>query len=132
MKKKNMHFHHWLLWGVINGIIIYIGGMLYPDKIVLGNATVSPFASTILTAMVITLVISLMPVILNQLNVQKLSLNTRYLIYTAVNILVLWLLSRMALVFGFGLESKFLAITLGLLLTIGQYLYWEYGVRKIA
>ena len=132
MKKRHMHFHHWLIWGVINGVIIYLGGLLYPETIVLGNATVSVFAAVVLAALVITLVISLLPIILTQLNVVKLTPTKKYLIYAFVNILVVWLMSRMALIFGFGLASKFTAITLGLVLTIGHYIYWEYLVRKIA
>jgi len=132
MKKKNMHFHHWLIWGVINGVIIYLGALIYPETIVLGNATVSVFAAAVLAALVITMVVSVLPIILTQLNIGKLTPLSKYLMNSLVNILVVWLMSRMALIFGFGLASKFTAITLGLVITIVQYLYWEYLVRKIA
>ena len=127
-----MHFHHWLIWGVINGVIIYLGALIYPETIVLGNATVSVFAAAVLAALVITMVVSVLPIILTQLNIGKLTPLSKYLMNSLVNILVVWLMSRMALIFGFGLASKFTAITLGLVITIVQYLYWEYLVRKIA
>ena len=132
MKKSHMHFHHWLIWGVINGVIIYLGGLLYPETIVLGNATVSAFAAVVLAALTLTLVISLLPVILIQLNVDKLTPTNKYLLYAFVNVLVVWLMSRMALMLGFGLASKFTAIYLGIVLTIVQYIYWEYLARKFA
>src|SRR3989344_485296 len=124
-----MHFHHWVIWGTINGLVIYLGGLIFPNAIVLGNATVSVFAAVVLATLVMTLIISLLPIVMQQLSLTKLTVNQKYLLYAIVNISVLWVSSRLALVFGLGLSSKFTAITLGLVLTIAQYLYWGKAVK---
>ena len=126
-----MHFHQWLIWGAVNGLIIYVASFLFPGSVVLGNATVSVLSAIVLAALGLTLVISLLPVILRQLGVAKISENNRYLIYALVNTMVVWFMSRAAFIFGFGLDSKFTAVILGVILTIGQYLYWEKGLKKI-
>ena len=128
---KHLQFHHWAIWGAINGIIFYVAGLAFPEAIVIGNATVSSLAAVILAALILTLVASLMPIILKQLNLNKLNVEKKYLANVLTNILIIWLMSRMALVFGFGLESKFTAIALGAVITLAQYAYWEFAVKKI-
>lgn len=128
MKKRKGQIHHYLIFGLISGLIIYLGGLIYADNIVLGNATTSSFAAVVLTALVITLVMSLMPQVFTIFKLKKVSLTQKYLVYALVNTVVIWLLSRLALQFGLGLSSKFTAVTMGAVLTIAQYIYWEYFV----
>src|SRR3989338_8207278 len=99
------------MFGIFNGLILYLTGTMFPNEVVLGNATVSMLAAIVLAALVFTLTVSLLPIVLTQLNVAKLSTNSRYIVYALVNILVVWLLSRMALIFGFGIASKYMAIS---------------------
>lgn len=131
LNKHNLHFHHWVIWGLVIGLIIYLGALLFPNAIVLGNATVSNLAAVILASLIMTLASSLMPLLLKQLNLNKLSTEKKYLADSLMNIIILWLMSRLALVFGFGLISKFTAFTLGLIITFAQYIYWEFAVKKI-
>ena len=131
MKKESMHLYHWLIFGLINGSIIYVSSLFAPGEIVLGNANVSLLAATVLTGLVLTAVFSLMPIIQKQAGIKKMDDNLKYVVYTLINFFVLWLLSRAANVFGFGIASKFTAITLGIILTIFNYLYWEIFVKKI-
>ncbi|OGG00270.1 hypothetical protein A3D78_02010 [Candidatus Gottesmanbacteria bacterium RIFCSPHIGHO2_02_FULL_39_14] len=131
MKKGSMHFHHWLIFGIVNGIVIYISSIFMPSQVVIGNANVSLLASVVLTALVLTAVSSLFPVFQKWLGMNKIDDNLKYIIYALINIIILWLLSRTATIFGFGIASKFTAITLGLILTIVNYLYWEIFTKKI-
>ncbi|OGG03559.1 hypothetical protein A2W14_03175 [Candidatus Gottesmanbacteria bacterium RBG_16_37_8] len=126
-----MHFYHWLIFGILNGLVIYVGAFLVPTEIVLGNAYVSVLATVVLTALVVTAVFSILPLIHKQTGLDKMNDTTKYIIYAVINIMTLWLLSRIATVFGFGLASKFTAISLGLVLTIVHYLYWETAVKKL-
>lgn len=128
MKKRKGRIQHYLIFSLISGLIIYLGGLIYADNIVLGNATTSTFAAVVLTALVITLVISVMPQVFAIFNLKKLTIVQKYLVYALVNTVVIWLLSRLALQFGLGLSSKFTAVTIGAVLTIAQYIYWEYFV----
>src|SRR3989344_8069065 len=131
MKKGNMHFHHWLIFGIVNGLVIYISSIIFPSQIVLGNAYVSLLASVVLTALILTAVFSVLPIFQKRLGMDKMDDNLKYIIFALINIVILWLLARTATVFGFGIASKFTAITMGLILTIVNYLYWEIAVKKI-
>src|SRR3989344_3838979 len=131
MKKTGWHFHHWLLYGIFCAILIYAAGQFFPEDIVLGNASVSLLAALVLASLLIIAVNSVTPLILKYFKLTKLNEPKKYMVHALFNIVVIWLLSRLATVFGFGLSSKIWAVMLGIVITLGQYFYFEILLKKL-
>ena len=110
MKKGNMHFHHWLIFGIVNGLVIYISSIIFPSQIVLGNAYVSLLASVVLTALILTAVFSVLPIFQKRLGMDKMDDNLKYIIFALINIVILWLLEYIIILVVINAANKYLYI----------------------
>lgn len=125
MKKNTNQTTFWLLTYAANAIILYVAGLLYPQAVVLGNAIVESWTALLVNALLVTVALMMVVPVLNKFQL-KLG-NTFYmgLIFGIVNVAALWLLSRGANWTGLGLSSVWIAIILGIVLNIVQFIIWK-------
>lgn len=117
--KESVNF--WLAVCVVNAIVIYLASTLFPSNIVLGNAMLYAWAALGISSILLTLLLSLIvPVFRTSKLITNKEPYSELIYYGAVNILGLWLLARAAIYTGFGISSLFVAIILGVVLTIFQ------------
>ena len=125
MKKDKMDISFWLIMAVANAIVIYLASLLFPMLVVLGNDKVPNILALLFTALLLTLILSLVAPVSKILKLKvtgDLSINTAYGI---ANIAGLWVLGRLASFIGLGISSFVVAIVLGVILSIVQFVLWR-------
>lgn len=117
---KNKYSNLLGLW-VVNLVIFTVANLFFSDKIVLGNALLPYVAALLITTFLLTAAIFLIKPALAYTNLKiKGGLNW-FLIYIIANIVLVWVLARLAVITGFGITSFLVAVVLGIVLNIGQW-----------
>ena len=113
------------IW-LVNAAVIYLASLFYSQDVVLGNAFLPNWIALILVSLILTLILTQVKPVTVALKIKSKSKITIGIISLAVNIVVLWLLARLAIYTGFGVSSVFAVLILGIVLEIVQY-----GVMRI-
>lgn len=115
---------------IANGLIIYLAAYFYPGTVVLGNASLSSMAALIVTAILLTLIISQVEPLLKLTKVKLKGDFSLAVFYGLVNIIGLWIIARAAIYTGFGISTVSVAVVLGVVLNLAQYLVWKLIMGK--
>lgn len=113
-----------------NGLVIYLSAYFYPGAVVLGNASLSSIAALLVTAILLTLIISQVEPLLKLTKVKLKSDFSMGIVYGLVNIIGLWIIARAANYTGFGISTVSVAVILGIVLNLIQYLIWKMVMGK--
>lgn len=111
------------IWYVAQAIILGIVSAMFPQAIVIGTHTISPLAAIINSMLTLTLfAIGAIPLLELLQDARKMLFTTTHwmLFYFALNTAGLWIISRFAEQIGLGLSSWFVAVGLGLVMTLVQ------------
>lgn len=121
----------WILMTAVNALLLYLASVLYPRNIVLGNNVLAPYLAVIITAVLLSVVLSFTLPVARVLKIKEKNELGMSLSYTVANIIGLWLLARMAVFTGFGVSSYVVVVILGLILSAVQYGVWkQFGGKK--
>ena len=115
---------------IANGLIIYLAAYFYPGSVVLGNASLSSMAALIVTAILLTLIISQVEPLLKLAKVRLKGDFAMAIVYGLVNIIGLWIIARTAIYTGFGISTVSVAVILGVVLNLAQYFVWKLVMGK--
>lgn len=115
---------------IANGLIIYLAAYFYPGTVVLGNASLSSMAALIVTAILLTLIISQVEPLLKLTKVKLKGDFSLAVVYGLVNIIGLWIIARAAIYTGFGISTVSVAVILGVVLNLARYLVWKLVMGK--
>lgn len=127
MKKIECYFCNISLYKfLLNVLIIYLAASIYPSYIRLGNSNIYNIAALIVTALALTFIQGVSKEAKKRLNLKIKNDWVWIFIYAVINSIGLWLLARGANYTGFGIVSSFIAVVLGTVLALVQYL-----VRKV-
>jgi len=131
MKKgeKNI-LNMWASIFLANAVLIYIASMLYPAHIVLGNDSLSSWAATVVTSIILTLILAIAYPLVKSMKLKKDKDLISNIFYIVINILGVWVLARGAIYTGFGVTSYLVAVVLGAVLAISQYLIWKTSMAR--
>ncbi len=123
MKKEN--YKLLVSISVVNAIVLYVGSMLFPTDLVLGNNILSPVLAALVTGTILSAVMALLEPILKSLKLKIKNEMHLALVYLVFNILGLWVLAKLANYSGFGVSSYMVVVVLGLVLNTLQYGVWK-------
>ena len=131
MKKaeKNM-LNLWATIFLANALLIYVASLLYPAYIVLGNDSLSPWAATVVTSLILTLILAIAYPLVKSMKLKKDKDLISTIFYIAINIVGVWLLARGAIYTGFGITSYLVALVLGAILVLSQYIIWKVSLER--
>lgn len=105
---------------VANAIIIYLGNIFFPTRVVIGTFSITPFWAILHSAGTLALINSgTVPTL--ECWMEKygfIEKNKRAIIYLLANFVGLWLISRFSQEIGLGLSSWFITLVLALASTI--------------
>lgn len=118
-----------LFYWISNTIIMFIVGSIVPNEVVLGNQHVTPLMASLfggyLLATINTTVRPSLAAIAGTKTVHLASL------LTLVNVIAIWLITRLALIVGIGIAAFWWSIVLGVTVTAGQWFAWAAGSRML-
>lgn len=130
-KEDNKKLQFWALIWFTNAAVLYLASLIFPSWVVFGNVTLPGGIALVITSLILTLLLTqVMPAI----KALKLKIEGEIqmgLIYGVVNIVGLWLWARGAVYTGFGISSVWVAITLGVILTLIQWKIWKSRKRLL-
>jgi len=119
---KNKYANFLGLW-IVNFVIFLVANLLFGNRVVFGNGILPYIVALLVTSFLLTAVIFLVKPAVNYTGLKiKGGLNW-FLIYIIADIVLVWVLARLAILTGFGISSYLVAVVLGIVLNIGQWIF---------
>ena len=112
---------------ITNIILLSIFSSLYAGNVVVGNAAISRPVAMILNALILAIAVYLVPSIVKKLDL-KIKISDEKILaidYFVVNLVVLWVLKRLADITGLGISSILNVLIVAIVLALIQV-----GVQK--
>ena len=113
-QKKAVSF---LTFWVVNTVVLLGANAIFGGNVVVGNQSISTGLSAIFAGLVLTALIPLMPKAVEQTGYKIKNQNVWPVIFLASNVVVLWILKRLAVVTGIGIASILGVIILEIIIT---------------
>ncbi len=119
-----------LSFWVTNSLFFYLAFLVWPNGVVLGNNIRSPLVSSILSGLLLTVVIIVVPYLLKVANMKVKEEMKLGLIYLVANTIGIWLIARMATFTGFGISAFWVAFILAVVVNFLQWGVWKATAAK--
>lgn len=113
-----------LLFWLVNSVAFLVISTLIPGQLVVGNVSLSPTTAAFLSGLLLAVAVMLVEPALNTLKIKVAKQASWGLIYLVVNAEVIWAMGRLADFTGIGLASFWVAILLGVVVTLLQWGVW--------
>ena len=113
-QKKAVSF---LTFWVVNTVVLLIANAIFGGNVVVGNQSISTGLSAIFAGLVLTALIPLAPQAVEKSGYKIKNQNVLPAIFLASNVVVLWVLKRLAVVTGLGISSILWVIILAITIT---------------
>lgn len=126
MQDSRMFLVFWL----VNSLLLYFAPLVLVGMIVTGNARLAPFLASIISGFILTTAIAVAQPVFTWLKIELKDEWQWALVYFFVNVLGLWVIARYADLTGVGLASAWVAVILGAVFNIAQWLAWKYLAKK--
>lgn len=120
---------------LISALVIAIANVWFPQNVVLGTMSLSRVWAIMLSAAAIALITTFTMPFITQWEIQRNKLATAaemFSIYLAINFAAVWLITRVAEVFGMGVTSWFVVLVLAIALDLvqGMTMMWLESVKN--
>ena len=109
---------------LINAILFWIIGLIAPGGVVLGNQHVSAIQASLFAGFLLSTVNILTEPAAGLVKFKPQPGQWRWL-FVAVNTISIWVVTRLALIVGVGINAFWWAVILGVILTFGQWMIWK-------
>jgi len=113
-QKKAVSF---LTFWVVNTVVLLGANAIFGGNVVVGNQSISTGLSAIFAGLILTALIHLAPIAVEKNGYKIKNQNVWPAIFLASNIVVLWILKRLAMVTGFGISSILWVLILAIVIT---------------
>lgn len=121
MKKYLLPF---ILFWLIDSIILYLAVILMPLYFVLGSSTVSIYSAAFVAGFTWTLIVWLLKPLIFLFTKLKGAL-AMFIFYLILNFVALWITARLGPVVGFGTRRFIWLIPIAIVANIVQYIFWK-------
>ena len=113
-QKKAVSF---LTFWVVNTVVLLGANAIFGGNVVVGNQSISTGLSAIFAGLILTALIHLAPIAVEKSGYKIKNQNVLPAIFLASNVVVLWVLKRLAVVTGLGISSILWVIILAITIT---------------
>lgn len=117
-----------LLW-VANTLLLVVVAAVFPRDVVLGNISITKPLASILNGFILTVVIYFVPTIAKKLDLKISNEKANLVSYFLADLLIIWILKRLADTTGLGVSSVLFVIILAVLAAIVQFKVNHYGSK---
>jgi len=121
MKSKIVNKKNLLVLFVSNSVVIFLASLIFPSWVVLGNYFLPFFLALFFSMAIFSFYQAALPPFIKDISRQrniKLSPNRWSVIYFFVNSIGLWIMARLANVFGLGISSWTVVVALAIILSL--------------
>jgi uncharacterized membrane protein YvlD (DUF360 family) len=120
---------NFLVFWVLNLVVFFVAHWLFREQVVFGNILLPYWAALLVASFLQTGVVFLVKPILVRSGLKLKGDLNWVLIYTVANIVTVWVLARLAFLTGFGISSFIVAIVLGIILIICQWILGKFVTK---
>ena len=122
-QKKVVNF---LSFWVANTVVLLLGAVVLRNNVVLGNDKLSVPLAAIISGLILTGLIYLVPEVVKRSGYKIKDQNIWVAAYFIANVAIIWIIKRLAIITAFGISSIFWVLVVALVVTLV-----ELGVAKI-
>ena len=122
-QKKVVNF---LSFWVANTVVLLLGSVVLKSNVVLGNYKLSAPLAAIISGLILTGLIYLVPEVVKRSGYKIKDQNIWVAAYFIANVAIIWIIKRLAIITAFGISSIFWVLVVALVVTLV-----ELGVAKI-
>lgn len=119
-----------LIFWLIDSLLLWLANMFYPAYYVLGNARLSALLAAIVAGLVWTAVVWKSMMLYKKLGIKDSDMVKSMLFWLAVNFVTLWLVARFSALFGFGVTSFVWVFALAFVANLVQWGTWALTSKK--
>lgn len=112
-----------------NAILFWIIGLIAPGGVVLGNQHVSAIQASLFAGFLLSTVNILTEPATELAKFKPQQGQGRWL-FMVINTISIWVITRLALIVGVGINAFWWAVILGVILTFGQWMVWKLVANK--
>ena len=120
---------NFLIFWALNLVVFFVASWLFRNQVVFGNILLPYWAALLVASFLLTAVIFLVKPILVKFGLKLKGDLNWVLIYTVANIVTVWVLAHLAFLTGFGISSFIVAIVLGIILIICQWILGKVVIK---
>ena len=119
-----------LLYWLLDSLLLYLLGYIFPSEVVLGNFRLTPFEASIYAGFWLTFFVWTMWEYVLVRKVKLESFNLRIIFFFFVNSLGIWIISQYGKYTGLGIASFWWVLVLGGVMDLFQGVAWNlFGKR---
>jgi len=122
-QKKVVNF---LSFWVANTVVLLLGAVVLRNNVVLGNDKLSAPLAAIISGLILTGLIYLVPEVVKRSGYKLKDQNIWVAAYFAANVVIIWIIKRLAIITALGISSIYWVLVLAIVVTLV-----ELGVAKI-
>ncbi len=108
-----------------NTVIFLLASAVFGNNVVLGNERISGPLAAVVAGLILTVLTSLVPLVVAKSGHKIKDKNIWAGIFLVANIIIVWLIKRLAIVTGLGISNNFYVLILAVVLMLAQW-----GVAK--
>jgi uncharacterized membrane protein YvlD (DUF360 family) len=124
--KEMLDAKKFLIFWFISAAIFYFAPLVSPEMIATGNARLSAFMASVISAFLLTIATTSVQPVLEKFKI-KFTKDWQWLmIYLFTNVLGVWVIARYADLTGVGILNSWTAVAFGILFTL-----MNYGTEKL-
>lgn len=112
---------------VFLAIGLLIASKIFPNSIVLGNASLTSAMAGIINSLILVLLLSGMPSVVEKMELRIKDERFSWTIFFFGNLILIWILKRLATITGIGIASIYFVILLALFVTVLEMVADKYG-----
>ena len=112
---------NFLSFWVANTVVILVSAAVFAGNVVLGNDKVSSSMAAIIAGLVLTLIVTFTPQVVEKSGFKLKDDKLWALIFLAVNFVGLWVVKRLAVLTGLGISSILWVLILAAIITLVQW-----------
>ena len=114
-----------LLYWLLDSLLLYLLGYIFPSEVVLGNFRLTPFEASIFAGFWLTFFVWTMWEYVLVRKVKLESFNLRIIFFFFVNSLGIWIISQYGKYTGLGIASFWWVLVLGGVMDLFQGVAWN-------
>jgi len=114
-----------IVFWLANSAIFYFAPFVFGSLVVSGNARLAPFMASVVSGFLVTIADALTLPLFERLGIELRDEWQWTLAYLFVNVLSIWVIARYADLTGVGIQNAWVAVLLGVIFNVVQWIMWR-------
>lgn len=125
-----MNIYEFLSFWIINSVVFYTASTVWPNDVVVGNRYLPAVPAAVFAAFVLTFIVEVFQNLLSRRKIKLKSGFQNKLASLVLNTASVWLTARGGPIVGLGITSWRVAVVLGVILTLLQWVVLRLSASK--